>query len=530
MLNDVVPTYVQRARDSYIKQLYYFYPRGSVRKPTISMIQDCSWYTRQMLIETYGYLSEYNISDIFLLINITLYHFQKIIYLFQKSIDIILIKILKNQEISTKNRYIIGLLSLMIERRLISKSKNKGDKEMNEFTLNEIVEKLESVFLNILYLKPEEQIVAPNTNHLNDIKLHLNEIMPNSCVDVLYTLNTDKQFFGIKVNPVLSAQDALTIVATDEKFKLSKYQVELDSKLFDLGLTEYEIVALLLHDIFSMIDSYEIIDEVRCLFDLHVLAQDDIISIRDSVNYSQLIIFALKDTLYKVSSILFKPDDESLVQNKMVLAADLTEALLSGREKVVSAEYGVGDSVRSPKTYILKWMFMIYKDMKHNSNLVRETLLDAKDFTASKLDKMEIDKTLSAVNRINAELVVEGVSLTKQLDQKGFGSLLEISLFKSLKQSGLKGIEDSYYEFALRIKNCDTEEDAMYILRGINTRLSILEDYIYNTPDLSETERKRWETLSNNYRQLREILSKKKIVNKKQYGLFFDYDALDSMD
>ena len=402
---------------------------------------------------------------------------------------------------------------------------------MNEFALKESVEKLESIFLNILYLKPEERLVAPNITHLTDIKNALNEIMPDCvCVDVSYTFNTDKQFFGIHINPYMSASDAIAILTSDERIKLSKYQMEIDSKLFDLGLTEEELTAYVLHEITSMIDSYEVIDNVRAIIDLHLLSNDDVINIRDSVNYSQLIIFALKDTLYKVSSVLFKEDDESLVTNKMIQACDLVEELLSGREKIISSEYGVGDTVRSPKTIILKWMFMVYKDMKHNSGIIRDTLLDSKEFTASRLLKLEIDKTITAVTRINAEIIIENSSLTSELDRKGFSSLMEISLFKSLKASGLRSIEDALYEFTIRIKNCDTEEDAMFILRGINTRLNILEDYLYNTPDLSEPEKKHWEDVINKYRLLREQLAKRKIVNKKQYGLFFDYDYLDTLD
>jgi hypothetical protein len=80
------------------------------------------------------------------------------------------------------------------------------------------------------------------------------------------------------------------------------------------------------------------------------------------------------------------------------------------------------------------------------------------------------------------------------------------------------------------MKNCETEEDAMYIIHGINTRLNVLEDYIVNTPELSDAERRRWEGLATKYRTLREELIKKNITNKKQYGLFFDYDQLDRMD
>lgn len=402
---------------------------------------------------------------------------------------------------------------------------------MNEFTLNELIDKLESVFLNILYLKPEERMVTPAISHLTDIKNILNEIFKdNSCTEVMYTLNTDKQFFGVHIDPTMTASDALTILATDEKIKFNKYRVELDSKLFDLELSGSEIIAILLHEISSMVDSYEVVDKVRALIDLYLLSEDDVIYIRDSANYSQLIIYALKDTFYKVSSAMFKDEPEELVSNKLIITAELEDSLLSAQQKILSSSYGVGDSVRTPKTIILRWMFMIYKDMKHNSNIVKDTLLDAKDFTASRLEKFEIDKTLTAVERIGTETIFENAKLDKVFESKALHSLNELSLFKSLKTSGLRSIEDSLYEYALRIKNCDTEEDAMYILRSINTRLSILEDYIYNTPDLSETERKHWETVAMKYRELREQLAKKKIVNKKQYGLFFDYDQLDYLD
>ena len=402
---------------------------------------------------------------------------------------------------------------------------------MNEFVLNEVIDKLESVFLNILYLKPEERLVTPNISHLTDIKNALNEIFKeNSCTDVMYTNNTDKQFFGIHINPIMSANDALTILTTDEKIKFNKYQVELDSKLFDLDLSAIEITATLLHEISAMVDSYEVVDQVRALIDLYVLSEDDVISIRDSVNYSQLIIYALKDTFYKVSSAMFKEEPEELVTNRLIQAAELEDSLISAQQKILSSSYGTGESVRSPKTIILRWMFMIYKDMQHNSRIVKETLKDARDFTASKLQKMEIDRTLTAVDRINTQTLIENVRIDKVLESAGLHSVAEISLFKSLKNNGLRSIEDSLYEYALRIKNCDTEEDAMYILRCINTRLNILEDYIYNTPDLSETERKHWELVATKYRELRDQLSKKKIWKKNNYGLFMDYNLLDYLD
>ena len=144
--------------------------------------------------------------------------------------------------------------------------------------------------------------------------------------------------------------------------------------------------------------------------------------------------------------------------------------------------------------------------------------------------KYSVNKTLVAINRIGAEILSESANLSRTLDSTGYGKLLETSLFASLKKSGLRGLEDALYELTIKVKNCEEEDEAIFILRGINTRLSIIEDYIYNTPDLSDNERKKWTLIAMKYRELREELAKKKIGNKKQYGLFFDYSQLDQLD
>ena len=70
----------------------------------------------------------------------------------------------------------------------------------------------------------------------------------------------------------------------------------------------------------------------------------------------------------------------------------------------------------------------------------------------------------------------------------------------------------------------------MYALRGINTRINILTDYIYNTPNISDAERKHWEQVIEMYQDLRVRLTKKNIINKKSYGIWFDYSKLDNLD
>ena len=401
---------------------------------------------------------------------------------------------------------------------------------MNIEYLAEKVEKLESVFVNILYLKPEDRVVAPNMTNLADLRTIINSIFDeNKCLDVLYTLNTDKQFFGIRINPAMSASDATVILSTDEKVRLVNYQIEFDSKLFDIGLTGEELVAITIYEIASMMDNTEIFDNLRALIDCNVVTNDDVISIRDSVNYAQLIIFAIKDTMYKLSSMIFKEEPEDLLANPATAATETGESLLSAREKIISSISGLGDTFRTPKPVILEWMFLMYRDMKINSGIISDTLNDAKAFTASRLEIAEIDKTLDAVNRIDSSIIEsKNIDLNHFFEKKHLSSLNEISLFKSLKRNGLRGIENELYEYTMRVKNCTDADDAYLVMRGINNRLGVLEDYIYSE-QLSDSDRRHWEEVAQAYRDLRVVLSKKKL-DGKQYGLFFDYNKLDELD
>ena len=401
---------------------------------------------------------------------------------------------------------------------------------MNIEYLAEKVEKLESVFVNILYLKPEDRVVAPNMSNLADLRTIINSIFDeNKCLDVLYTLNTDKQFFGIRINPAMSASDATVILSTDEKVRLVNYQIEFDSKLFDIGLTGEELVAITIYEIASMMDNTEIFDNLRALIDCNVVTNDDVISIRDSVNYAQLIIFAIKDTMYKLSSMIFKDEPEDLLTNPATAASETGESLLSAREKIISSISGLGDTFRTPKPVILEWMFLMYRDMKINSGIISDTLNDAKAFTASRLEIAEIDKTLDAVNRIDNSIIEsKNIDLNHFFEKKHLSSLNEISLFKSLKKNGLRGIENELYEYTMRVKNCTDADDAYLVMRGINNRLGVLEDYIYSE-QLSDSDRRHWEEVAQAYRDLRVVLSKKKLEGK-QYGLFFDYNKLDELD
>jgi hypothetical protein len=401
---------------------------------------------------------------------------------------------------------------------------------MDTTTLRENVERLVSAFENLLCIYPEAEDKDINVrfDNISDISTILNSIFDESkCVNAIFTKNTDKMFFGIRVNPSIDKNTLLEIIETNNNIDIGHYEIEFDSKIFSIGLNAVELTAYTLFEISSMVDSYEVFNSLREIIDVYLTSTDDTINLRNSMNYSQLIIFAIKDTLTKLSSLIYKEDETEIATNNLVQELDLLDILVDTHKKITTSEIGSSDLVRTRNYAILRWMFTVYRSMDTNSNIVRDTLKDARDITGSKLDQKEINKTINAISNIDNSIVLnnESSDLISFLEASNV-KILDESLFGGLKRRGLRSLEDDLYVFSMQVKNLETENDAIYVLRSINTRLNILDDYLYENEDLSETERARWASLSMKYRQLRENLIKKKIWNKKNYGLFFDYNQM----
>lgn len=349
----------------------------------------------------------------------------------------------------------------------------------------------------------------------------INKMFPDStCVDVLYTENTDNIFFGIVVNPVLSTTDMLNLLFGEEPVSISRYYVEFDSKLLTTGLTNDEICAYLIYEIDSMISSIAPINELRAIIDNYIASEDDCIAIRESIGYSQILIFAIKDALRKLTSSIYKDNTDELLSNELINSLEISDFLMSALMKVRSSVFGIGSTVKEPNLVLLKWAFDIYRDVKHRGAYAIEILKESLIATGSKLIKGEINKTIECIRRVVSEIEVTTEQVMQEAKSGG--------LFSNLKRNGLRAIEDDLYEFTIRVKNADTEEDAYYALRQINTRINLLEEYIA-TSNLTEAEEKHWRDVALRFRDLRAQLSNKKIIDKRSYGLFFNYDELDNL-
>ena len=83
-------------------------------------------------------------------------------------------------------------------------------------------------------------------------------------------------------------------------------------------------------------------------------------------------------------------------------------------------------------------------------------------------------------------------------------------------------------EYTMRIKNIEDENDALLLMRQLNNRIAILEDYIAQE-ELDERSYQKWNKVLEKYYSLRETLTKKTIYKQKMYGLFADYNVLQQM-
>ena len=412
---------------------------------------------------------------------------------------------------------------------------------MDEMDYALLIDRLDSVLFNIMLNSTQTSSPAYLSKFNKDKLIETLNLLFNDirCKDVLITNNTDKLFFGIIVDPQLFPSTVCRILLDDntDPINYTDYKLEIDSRVFDCELTPRELSALLIGEICSIMLEPTVLEDFKSIVGLYLMSTNRDLDIRSSVSY--LVTFAMKDTLRKIGSLYLRSNCPDEVNNYGLLRdvtatkmeqLSLDEPLLIALDKINS---NLSDSIRGvidPKVIILQWVFTVYSDTYTNYNLILDTLKEAKESTGSVLIKNTID---SAINNINSgvakEPCAESCSINDFFVKNHVSVLNEVSLFKSLKSRGLRAVEDTLYELTVRIKNCSTEEDAMYILRMINSRVGLLEDYIYNTPDLSEMELAHWQEVLAEYRILREELAKKKIWDKKKYGIFIDYNALDQV-
>lgn len=364
------------------------------------------------------------------------------------------------------------------------------------------------------------------------LRKELNKAFPDfQCSEVVYTDNFDKNFFGIMVVPC--GQDpvwlvdhllaGLSIINNDKEFipfKFDKYLLEIDGRLIrDFHLTYNQIAALIIQEICAM-NSTEPMLRLRNAIDNYICMNNTRIDINTIMErQSSIFYLVVTVTLHNITS-LFTRFNFSVFDNVSDVVRDGLYEYFEQAYKVLVTSGRIEEV--NTNMVLLSWYFDNYKNF-NNSRDLEIMFRDAMKYEPSQLNK-RIIKT--CINRTWGYLSGQE---SKYYDDVVTESTKRKGLLYQMKRNGLKSIEEDLYEYNMRLRNVETQDDAILLMRQINSRMSILEEYL-EEDNMDEKDKERWTSCYKRYLELREALSKKTVYNRKMYGLFVDYNALQQMN
>ena len=338
------------------------------------------------------------------------------------------------------------------------------------------------------------------------------------CEGVLYTNNTDLDFFGVYVQPVLKEKDIYPLLVSDYTTTIEKYYVELDSKLFNpvLGLTNREILAIILHDIGSMINSSGPIDRAVKEIDLYLDTTNDVLRTTDNVNYVAILTFGLKDLLHKLTSIFTADLTSNVAIDDFIMSCGFINELNSAISKLKKFGYlNMFSEGGSPST-IIAWTIRIYNDIKGQRIRTIRLLRKAASYTPVRLVKREMNHMITALSRIDDSSILESVFDDVKLKYQ--------SMTKKFTMSSIKDIEEDYYDYAVTLQNVNDEDDALLLLHKINSLMSVIDGVLNDdNPQITDRERKAFVDLYQRYNQLRNDVVAKKVYKRNYRRIYVNY-------
>ena len=353
---------------------------------------------------------------------------------------------------------------------------------------------------------------------LSVIKRELNKFFKDSqCMQVYYTENTDKMFFGIIVNASIDADNIYEYLMGTKDIRISRYNLEYDSHLFNptLGMTAREIMALTLHEIGHVVNDMTPIQHARQYLDEYLAKTGESVPMSQSYNYRDILAYALKDFIAKDRSAFYTRDTDEILADDFARSYGYGPALESAMGKIIAKNSKLYTGTDVDKFAVFIWTLGIYRHLGTRRIPAIRAINKAKALTGSRIEKMEMDNVLRRIVRIDDHVLIEGTS------DGGLVNKIK-SRMRKMRYDTMRSLEDDFYEFNMRIRNVEDEDDALYLMRQLNTRISLIEDYV-NSEDLSPTEAKRWNESLEKFKRIRDDLSSTLVYKGKSYGLFIPY-------
>lgn len=349
---------------------------------------------------------------------------------------------------------------------------------------------------------------------LQNLKKEFNKFFKGSnCDDIIYT-ESDSMFFGMCVYPIVSKEIVNAILQDEKSIRFNHYTIEIDSKLFkpELNITSRELLAMFLHEIGHIVNDPTPVEELRDSISIGLAKKGDSIDVPRSVQYSQILAFGFKNTIRKLTSMFCVYKNGEVLADEFVYMCGYGEALNSIFNKLCKNGMIINDDVN--KLTALTWSLNLYKNVKMERIPALRLLRRMRNLTGSKTERREMEILEKALNNIDDNSLQEYCDLSNIMNYYVFNENkkenIQTKYAKMRREITLKNInkfEQDMYEYTMKIRHVSTEEDAMYLMRQLNTRISVIEDFIDKTR-LSQYELKKYWSLLDKYYSLRDQLAK----------------------
>ena len=351
------------------------------------------------------------------------------------------------------------------------------------------------------------------------------------CIKFVFNPNVDKPFFGITVIPITDNIENF-MLTPDESYTLKGYKVEIDGKLFDqYCFNSYDVTLIMIHEIYGAICDSSVPDVIKDAINVYLADVDECNLNPKSIEYNkELFEVGIEDAIRKVNSLFFKDmaNVTEVHDDYICDVLDECERFKRVTDRIIKARSFL-DKRYLGRFAILSWVLKIYKSMKYIRMDALDTLFNSLRYEPSKLIIGQINKMIHALKYVKKG---DGKSyLNESVVSEGFKDFIS-SIGSKNKYNAYKTLEDELYEYTLKVKNVELDDEALYLLREINTRISLISEYVMNyadaTTDKDKLMLKNYKELLDKYCKLRSDLAKKTTYKEKYLGLFVDTPVVKS--
>lgn len=380
-----------------------------------------------------------------------------------------------------------------------------------------------------------------NKSKIEGLKREINKFFKDGKCQYIKVTQNDKMFFGMSVTPHIDEQVAIRLLQDDEPFRFKQYYIEIDSKLFNpfLELSPAEITAILLHEIGHVVNDSSLVDTLRSTIQSMVL-KDKLSTIGIST-YPEILAFGVKDAARKLSSMFYIYKQGEVLADEFVFMCGFGDQLSSAFSKICKSSYGIHKESEG-KLSALGWSMSLYKETKLKRIPAVRLIRKMKSLTGSETEKQELENLEKALGLVRVNESTGEIYITKEdfdriyidecsysvnsgfITEKTNGNYITNGNVRKSKygtlayqftNNGLNKFKHDLYDYKMRIRHVNNQDDAIYLMRQIGIRISVMEDYLNNNK-LGQYECDAVWDLLDKYYALREELS-----NNTKYN--FDY-------